>query len=91
MIQGYDAKKNVLLFEMLPVNAKLAKGDQVVTSGLSGVYPSDLIIGTILKVSPDQYGLTKVAEVKPAAKFNNITYVDIVQKLAPTVGGNSSP
>lgn len=90
MIEGYDDKKNVLLFEKLPIDSNVAKGDSVITSGLGGVYPKGLLIGKVIKVSPDQYGLTKVAEVQPAANFNNIEYVDIIERLAAS-GGNSSP
>lgn len=91
MIEGYDPKKNALLFKKLPIDSKIAKGDTVISSGFGQVYPRGLLIGTVEKVTPDQYGLTKVAEVKPAANFNNIEYVDIIERLAPTASGGSAP
>ncbi|WEG14051.1 rod shape-determining protein MreC [Pullulanibacillus sp. KACC 23026] len=87
MIEGYDDKKNELLFKKIPIDAKITKGDKVVSSGLGKVYPQGILIGTVTKVSTDQYGLTKTAEVKPAANFNNIEYVDILERLAPSVSG----
>lgn len=92
MIEGYDAKHNVLLFKKIPIDAKLTKGDMVISSGLGQVYPMGLYIGKVVKVVPDQYGLTQTAEVKPAANFNNIEVVDIIERLAPTAnGGNTTP
>jgi rod shape-determining protein MreC len=92
MIEGYDEKRNVLLFKKIPIDAKLTKGDMVISSGLGKVYPMGLYIGKVVNVVPDQYGLTQTAEVKPAANFNNIDVVDIIERLAPTAGGgNSAP
>ncbi|MGV3487900.1 MAG: rod shape-determining protein MreC [Tuberibacillus sp.] len=79
MIEGFDQDKQVLLLKKLPIDAKVNKGDIVNTSRLGGVYPDGLLIGKVVTVKPDPYGLTKVAEVKPAADFNNIDYVDIVE------------
>lgn len=89
MIEGYDAKRNVLLFKKLPIDSKISKGDSVITSGLGQVYPKGLPIGKVISVSPDQYGLTKIAEIKPAANFNNIQYVDIIERLAPSASGGT--
>jgi rod shape-determining protein MreC len=79
MIEGFDQDKHVLLLKKLPIDSKVKKGDAVMTSGLGGVYPEALLIGKVVSVKPDQYGLTKVAEVKPAADFYNIEYVDIIE------------
>ncbi|MFC4618148.1 rod shape-determining protein MreC [Camelliibacillus cellulosilyticus] len=82
MVEGYDANHNTLLLKKLPINAKIKKGDRVVTSGLGGVYPEGLFIGTVVSVKPDEYGLTNIAEVKPAADFNHLDYVDIMERTA---------
>jgi rod shape-determining protein MreC len=42
-------------------------GDRVITSGLGGVYPKGLRVGTVTAVRPDEYTPGKVAEVEPAA------------------------
>ncbi len=47
--------------------ADVRAGDLVMTSGLGGIYPKGLRIGTVTAVRPDEYTPGKVAEVKPAA------------------------
>lgn len=90
MIEGFDEQKGVLLFQKIPVKANVKKGQVVETSGLTGILPSGLLIGKVTKVSSDQYGLTKIAEVKPSVDLNNLTRVMIVERLARTAaaGGN---
>lgn len=90
MIEGFDEQKGVLLFQKIPVKANVKKGQVVETSGLTGIFPSGLLIGKVTKVSSDQYGLTKIAEVKPSVNLNNLTRVMIVKRLARTTaaGGN---
>jgi len=88
LIESYDSNKNVLLLEKLRVNSKLKKGDKVVTSGIGCVYPAGLYIGKVKSVATDRYGLSKVAEIKPAANFDNLDYVDVVGRQALTCNGS---
>ncbi|TXK91560.1 rod shape-determining protein MreC, partial [Parageobacillus sp. SY1] len=39
-----------------------------------------LVIGEVMEVVPDQYGLTKMVYVKPAANFYDIDDVIIVKR-----------
>ncbi|GEB76368.1 rod shape-determining protein MreC [Sporolactobacillus inulinus] len=80
MIEGYDQNKDLLYFRKIPIKAKVQKGQVVITSGLSGKYPEGLVIGTVTKVTTDQYGLTKAAQVKPAANLNDLSYVLILER-----------
>lgn len=87
LIEGYAPDKNVLLFKKLPIDAKIKKGMRVVTSGLGGVYPQGLYIGKVAAVRTSHDGLAQIAEIKPAADFNHLYYVDIIERLA--VSGNT--
>ncbi|MCU9614012.1 rod shape-determining protein MreC [Caldibacillus lycopersici] len=81
LIEGYDAESKMLLIKQIPSNSKVEKGQNVITSGLGGMYRKGLFIGTIEKVEPDQYGLTQTAYVKPAANFYNIEEVIVIERL----------
>lgn len=76
----------MLLLKQLDFNIKVKKGDHVVTSGLSGMFPSGLLIGDIEKVTPDENGLTQTAYVKPAANFYDVREVLIINRKAVNLG-----
>ncbi|WP_243297462.1 rod shape-determining protein MreC [Bacillus litorisediminis] len=82
IIDGFDKEKKVLLLRDIPFDKKIEVGDPVVSSGLGGVFPSDLFIGEVLEVAPDQYGLTQMAYIKPAANLHSINHVIIVKRTA---------
>ncbi|NSL51615.1 rod shape-determining protein MreC [Calidifontibacillus erzurumensis] len=86
LIEGYDEKKGALLFKRIPYDVKinLQEKQTVVTSGLGGVFPSGLVIGEIIEVVPDEYGLTQMAYVKPSANFFDIDHLMIVERLSTT-------
>ncbi|WP_088042885.1 rod shape-determining protein MreC [Bacillus sp. EAC] len=84
LIEGYDVEKQALLFKRIPSNAKVKKGQTVVTSGLGGVFPDSLVIGKVEEVEPDEHGLTQTAYIKPQADFNDINHVIVVKRTIDT-------
>lgn len=79
-IEGFDREKERLLLKRIPYEAKIKEGQIVQTSGMGGVFPSQLIIGTVEEVVPDEYGLTQMAYVKPGANFYDIEHVMVVKR-----------
>ena len=67
----------------IDMNAKVEEGMSVVTSGLSTIFPRDLIIGKITSVEEDKLGLTKTAHIEPAANLNNLEILYVVKKTSP--------
>ncbi|WP_449537127.1 rod shape-determining protein MreC [Ferdinandcohnia sp. Marseille-Q9671] len=80
LLEGYDEEKEALLFKINTPDSKIEKDQKVLTSGLGGVFPSELYIGEVMEVVPDDYGLTKTAYIKPAADFYEIDHVIIVER-----------
>ncbi|MBB3907200.1 rod shape-determining protein MreC [Anoxybacillus rupiensis] len=80
LIEGYDEKRKSLLLKQVPFDAKIEKKQLVMTSGLGGIFPEGLPIGEVEEVVPDQYGLTKMVYVKPAANFYDIDDVIVVKR-----------
>lgn len=90
LIEGYDEKREMLIFRVIDQSgATIEEEDIVISSNLGGMYPSGLMIGTIKEVTPDQYGLTKVAYVKPAANLHNISEVIVVDRQLEVVDDES--
>ncbi|WAA10244.1 rod shape-determining protein MreC [Fervidibacillus albus] len=81
LVEGYDEEQNQLLVKQIPSDKAVEEGMAVITSGLGGVYPKGLLIGEVVKVEADQYGLTKTAYVKPAANFYSFEHVIVVERM----------
>ena len=62
----------------LPEDSQLITGDQITTSGLGGVYPSGLVVGTIRSLLTEEDGLTRYAQVEPAADISGARFVYII-------------
>ncbi len=62
----------------LPEEARLVTGDQVITSGLGGVYPPGLAVGTVRSLITEEDGLTRYAQVEPAADIDGVQYVYVI-------------
>lgn len=79
-VDGYDQDKKMLLIKRIPYDAKIEKGQKVITSGLGGVFPAGLQVGEVTSVIPDQFGLNQTAFVKPWADFYDIEHVMVVKR-----------
>ena len=62
----------------IPEAARLVTGDQVITSGLGGVYPPGLAVGTVRSLITEEDGLTRYAQVEPAADIGGVQYVYVI-------------
>ncbi|WP_370551067.1 rod shape-determining protein MreC [Halobacillus sp. GSS1] len=85
LIEGYDDETGRLLLEEIKLDEELKPGDTVISSGLGGVFPSNLRIGTVEEVVNDQFGLTQTAYVEPFADLFDINHVMVVDRTAETV------
>lgn len=90
LIEGYDAERRELLLKRIDSDIKLEVGDQVISSGLGGIFPKGILIGTITEVTIDEFGLTKLAYIKPAADFSLLNHVIIADRLMPDVDGEDN-
>ena len=53
-------------------------GDQVITTGLGGVFPPDLLVGTVQKVEPEVSGKSSMAVVRPGADPRTVKHVFVI-------------
>lgn len=80
LIREYNYNDNYLLVEGVSNTEKIGTGYYVYTSGLGGVFPSGILIGTVEDITTDEYGLTKIITVSPAVNFSDINYVAILKR-----------
>lgn len=81
LVEEYNKEDHSLYFRIIEESEKnVEQGDLVLSSGMGGVFPSGLPIGTVKEVVPDQYGLTNTALIEPAADLYEINHVIVVDR-----------
>ncbi|WP_369792352.1 rod shape-determining protein MreC [Lysinibacillus sp. BF-4] len=88
LIEGFDMERNEMMLKRIDSGFKVEPGQTVVSSGLGGIFPQGLLIGEITEVSTDDYGLTQMAYVKPAANFALLDQVVIAKRKMTEIDGS---
>ena len=52
--------------------------DQVITTGLGGVFPPDVLVGVVQKVEPEVSGKSSVAVIRPGADPRTVKHVFVI-------------
>jgi rod shape-determining protein MreC len=79
ILSSFNKETNRILMTRIGENDKMEIGDTVITSGLGGVYPRGLRIGTVETKQVGDFGLTYTASVKLATNFDHLAEVFVVQ------------
>jgi rod shape-determining protein MreC len=69
--------------QMVPQDLELKPGEIVLSSGLGGAYPSDLLIGQVISVIKRQTDLFQSAVVQPVVDFANLNAVLVITNFRP--------
>jgi rod shape-determining protein MreC len=72
-----------LRMEFIPQQAVVEVGDMVVTSGLGGTFPANLVIGQVTSVRRPQAEPFQTAEVRPAVDFARLRIVAVITEFEP--------
>lgn len=80
VVKGYRDINDKLLAKLyyLPLDSQVKKGDVILTSGLGGLYPKGIKIGTVIDVEEDRGKLIKNAVIDPSVDFNKLEELFIV-------------
>lgn len=74
-------QRGLLKLGYLPIDHGLLEGDQVVTSGRGGMYPSGLVVGNIVEVGTDSAGMSGYALVKPVVRLDKLVQVFVIKEF----------
>src|SRR5215208_3994483 len=69
--------------DLIPQSETIEVGDLVLTSGLGGGYPPDLIIGQVVNVRSRDFDLFQQATVQPVVDFNRLEIVLVIVNFKP--------
>ena len=72
-----------LSLEMIPQSAEVQAGDLILTSGLGGNYPSNIMIGQVTGVRKIETDLFQHASIQPIVDFNKLEIVLIITNFRP--------
>ncbi len=73
--------ENRLRMNYLPVASQLMGGDLVLTSGLGGFLPPNLVIGSVEEIQMDDSGSTRYAVLSPAVNLDELTEVFVIKSF----------
>ena len=74
--------------DMISQDVTVESGDLVLTSGLGGGYPADIIIGQVVTVRTLEFELFQQATIQPAVDFTRLSIVLVITNFRPV---NISP
>jgi rod shape-determining protein MreC len=69
--------------DLIPQDATLQAGDLVFTSGIGGVYPSNILLGQVNSVRREATALFQTASVQPAVDFSRLEIVLVIVNFQP--------
>lgn len=78
-LENYDPEKGSFVIKLLSTGQSVTSGMSVMTSGMGGVFPAGLFIGTIQEISEVSNAVGMNVYVKPVADFNTMNYVSVVK------------
>lgn len=81
VLQGIGGGKGLITMTKLPYNADIQLNDVVVSSGVGGVFPAGLLVGTVIKVNTSADGLSKEAIVEPYVNFDDLKFVLVIRPM----------
>lgn len=75
-----EENRSVLKAAYIPTTANLIQGDKVETSGMGGIYPKGILIGTVKNVVSTKNIVDRYAIIEPAVDFNKVDTVLVITK-----------
>jgi rod shape-determining protein MreC len=68
---------------MIPQDANIQVGDVVLTSGLGGNYPANILVGQVVSVRKTQSELFQQAAIQPNVDYNQLQFVLVITNFKP--------
>ncbi len=70
----------LLRLRFIADDADIKKGDRVVTSGVGGVHPRGIKVGTVERIEETAYSLEKVIRLRPAVDYRRLSEVLVIME-----------
>ena len=78
IVRGTLDNTNMLKATSIATSATLLEGDRVETSGLGGIFPKGIAVGTIKSITNTRNLTNRYASIEPAVNFNKLETVLVI-------------
>ncbi len=72
-----------IFLDMIPQDTSVQPGELILTSGLGGSYPANILVGQIASVRSQSFDLFQTASVQPVVDFSNLEIVLVIRNFRP--------
>lgn len=80
LVKGQLGKNNLLKAIYIPVDSTILQGDEVLTSGIGGIYPKGIMVGKIKEVVNTKNESDKYAVIETAVNMDKLESVLVIKK-----------
>jgi rod shape-determining protein MreC len=91
IVEWSPGSLGVLKLRHVSYLADVKVGDRIVSSGLGGVFPEGITVGTVAAVKPDETGLVLDINLKPAVDFSALEEVFALQEIVAPSPSAAAP
>ncbi len=76
-----NERPDQFMMKDMPPEAKIKKGDSVVTTSFGNTFPPDVLIGTVTQVEINKKNGKQQLYLKPATNFRSLQYVYVIENI----------
>ncbi len=80
ILSGYDAVDQNVIVTGIDQHLHVEIGQDVITSGLGGVFPRGIYVGQVVMVENEKYDISKKLKVRLLQDFNDLHYVSVLKR-----------
>lgn len=82
ILEGQGSSDSPLRMRFIPKRARdeISRGDLIVSSGITGIYPPGLSIGRVTGIIYREHEISMEAEVEPLIDFSRLEYVFVIDE-----------
>ena len=80
LLSGYNKENKCFIIEGISENVDIPEGSIVTTTGMSNIFPSGILIGTVKGNKKDNFDLTMLVEVDSSTNLEDINYVSVLKR-----------
>jgi rod shape-determining protein MreC len=74
------------VLDFIPQDGDLSVGDLIITSGLGGTFPKNLVIGQVVEVHQRDYEMFQQATLRPTVDFDKLEFVLVITNFKSPPG-----